>query len=75
MTNTNKELIKTILRIKYTKENPEYIYLSPELYHLLQPNMINWKENFPGAIYYHQSLCGLFVIVDKDLKGESFIIK
>jgi len=70
-----KEIMTLILKIKYTKDNPEYLYLSPELYHLLQPDMYNWKENYPGAIHYHQTICGLSVILDKELKEKSFVIK
>ena len=58
--NTAKELINYILKEKY-KNNINSIKISRENYNLLLKDnlIIEWKENYPGAIYYHSSICGL----------------
>ena len=71
---TMKDLIRQIVRAKYQADKESILFINPDLYDELQKQglVIHWKENHPGAIWWHNEICGMTAVID--LKEKYFSI-
>lgn len=74
-----KELIAAIMHAKYAaKEKAQVVIVTEEDYAQLDRDraIIRWKENHPGALIRHESLCGLTVMGHSWMlnDGEAFAV-
>lgn len=69
-----KECIKDILNqiIRAKRTNPEgcVLFVNQNVYDSLDKAglVIHWEENHPGVIWLHCNICGLPVIIDKEVE-------
>lgn len=74
-----KELISAIMRVKYAaKEKAQFVIVTKADYDLLDKDhaIARWVENYPGALFSRESLCGIPVIGNDRMlnDGEGFAV-
>lgn len=62
-----KELIKQICSAKNQIKGTAVLFINPDLYDAMKAKglIIHWCEYHPGAIWHHDSICGMDVILDE----------
>ena len=72
---TMKDLIRKIVQAKYQADRDSILFVNPDLYDELQKHgfVVHWKENHPGAIWWHNDICGMTAVIDPKEKYFSIL--